>query len=85
MSGYAFHLSTEAKQPTIAFSTAEAEYIAVISCATQAIWMRRMLEAMLVIEYYPIEEQVADIFTKPLKAELFYKLKKMFRIVNVHT
>ncbi|RDX65139.1 hypothetical protein CR513_56230, partial [Mucuna pruriens] len=39
----------------------------------------------VVIEYYPTEEQVADIFRKPMKTELFYKLKKMFGIINVHT
>jgi len=32
----------------------------------------------VVIEFCPTEEQVADIFTKPLKAKLFYKMKKMF-------
>ncbi|KAG2404035.1 Retrovirus-related Pol polyprotein from transposon TNT 1-94 Protease [Vigna angularis] len=135
-SGYTFHLGTgvvswsSKKQPTIALSTAEAEYIAVTSCATQAIWMRRMLEAMhqmqdtptvihcdnksaislsknpvfhgrskhidirfhkirelvakkeVVIKYLPTDEQVADIFTKPLKTELFYKLKKMLGMVE---
>ncbi|RDX73776.1 hypothetical protein CR513_46561, partial [Mucuna pruriens] len=50
--GYAFHLGTgvvawsSKKQPTIALSTTEAKYIAIISCATQAIWIRRMLEAV---------------------------------------
>ncbi|XP_027351227.1 uncharacterized protein LOC113862337 [Abrus precatorius] len=51
-SGYTFHLGTGAvswsskKQPRIALSIADAEYIAVTSCATQAIWIKRMLKAM---------------------------------------
>ncbi|XP_020982453.1 uncharacterized mitochondrial protein AtMg00810-like [Arachis duranensis] len=39
-------------------------------------------EKEVMIEYCPTEEQVADIFTKPLKTELFYKLKKMLRMIN---
>ena len=44
-SGYAFHLGTgvfswsSKKQQVVALSTAEAEYIAVTNCATQAIWL----------------------------------------------
>ena len=51
-SGYAFHLGSGAvswsskKQPVVALSTAEAEYIAATSCATQAVWLRRILEVM---------------------------------------
>ena len=39
-------------------------------------------EKEVVIEYCPTEEQVADIFTKPLKTKLFSKLKKMLGIIN---
>ncbi|XP_072071940.1 secreted RxLR effector protein 161-like [Arachis hypogaea] len=135
-SGFVFHLGSGAiswsskKQPVVALSTAEAEYIAAASCATQAVWLRRILEELnekqntpttifcdnksaialcknpvfhgrskhidirvhkirelvnekeVVIEYCPTEEQVADIFTKPLKTELFYKLKKMLGMIN---
>lgn len=135
-SGYAFHLGTGAiswsskKQPVVALSTAEAEYIAATSCATQTVWLRRILEVMhheqntptkiycdnksaialsknpvfhgrskhidirfhkireliaekeVVIEYCPTEEQIADIFTKPLKIESFYKLKKMLGMMK---
>ena len=51
-SGYTFHLGTGAiswsskKQPVVALSTAEAEYIAATSCATQTVWLRRILEVM---------------------------------------
>lgn len=136
-SGYAFHLGTGAiswsskKQPVVALSTTEAEYIATTSCATQAVWLRRILEVMhqkqntpteifcdnkssialcknpvfngrskhidirfhkirelvaekeVVINYCPTEEQVADIFTKPLKIELFHKLKKLLGMINL--
>ncbi|XP_057756222.1 secreted RxLR effector protein 161-like [Arachis stenosperma] len=51
-SGFAFHIGSGAiswsskKQPVVAFSTAEAEYIAAASCATQAVWLRRILEEL---------------------------------------
>ncbi|XP_027337134.1 uncharacterized protein LOC113850791 [Abrus precatorius] len=51
-SGYTFHLGSGAiswsskKQPIVAFSIAEAEYISEASYATQAIWLRRILEVM---------------------------------------
>jgi len=32
------------KQPIVALSTTEAEYIAAVSCATQGIWMKRILD-----------------------------------------
>ena len=34
------------KQLVIAFSTTEDEYIAVTSCATQAVWLKRILKAL---------------------------------------
>ena len=51
-SGFVFHLGSGAiswsskKQPVVALSTAEAEYIAAASCATQAVWLRRILEEL---------------------------------------
>jgi len=39
-------------------------------------------EKEVVIEYCPTEEQIADIFTKPLKTESFYKLKKMLGMMQ---
>jgi len=35
------------------------------------------------IKYYPTEKQVVNIFTKPLKIELFYKLKKIHYMIRV--
>jgi hypothetical protein len=51
-SGYAFLFGgnlvswSSKKQPTVALSTAEAEYIAASSTSTQAIWMARLLEEL---------------------------------------
>ena len=104
--------------------------MAVASCATQTVWLRRMLEVMhqkqdtptvifcdnksaialcknlvfhgrskhidirfhkirelvvekeVAIKYCPTIEQVVDIFTKPPKAELFYKLKRMLGMIQ---
>ena len=50
--GYTFHLGIGAvswsskKQPVVALSTAEAEYMAVASCAIQTVLLKRMLEVM---------------------------------------
>lgn len=49
---YTFHLGTSAiswyskKQPIVMISTIEAEYIVVTTCATQTLWMRKILEIM---------------------------------------
>jgi len=51
-SGYVFHIGSGAiswaskKQPIVALSTAEAEYVAATAAACQAIWMRRMLRSL---------------------------------------
>ena len=48
-SGYVFHMGSGAiswaskKQPIVALSTAEAEYVAAIAAACQAVWLRRVL------------------------------------------
>lgn len=45
MSGGAVSWSSK-KQPVVTLSTTEAEYIAAASCATQAIWMKRVLDKL---------------------------------------
>ena len=51
-SGYVFHMGSEViswnskKQPIVALSTAEAEYVAATAAACQSIWMRRMLRIL---------------------------------------
>jgi len=51
-SGYVLMLGTGAvswsskKQPIVSLSTTEAEFIAAIACACQAIWLRRILEEL---------------------------------------
>eukprot|EP00253_Pinus_taeda_P003787 PITA_03787 len=48
-SGYVFHMGSGAiswaskKQPVVALSTAEAEYVAAIAAACQVVWLRRVL------------------------------------------
>eukprot|EP00253_Pinus_taeda_P015873 PITA_15873 len=51
-SGYVFHMGSKAmswaskKQPIVALSTAEAEYVAATTATCQAVWMRRMLRSL---------------------------------------
>eukprot|EP00253_Pinus_taeda_P014135 PITA_14135 len=51
-SGYVFHMGSGAiswafkKQPIVALSRAEAEYVAATTAARQAVWMRRMLRSL---------------------------------------
>eukprot|EP00253_Pinus_taeda_P035982 PITA_35982 len=51
-SGYIFHMGSGAiswdakKQPIVALSTTEAEYVAATAAACQAFWMRRMLRSL---------------------------------------
>ena len=136
-SGCAFHLGSAVfscsskKQQVVALLTVEEEYIAATSCATQAIWLRKILEILqhkqdaptsifcynksaialsknpvfhgrckhidikyhkirelvaekqISIEYYPTDCQIADIFTKPFKTELFLRLKKSLGMANL--
>lgn len=119
------------KQPVVALSTTEAEYIAAAFCACQCVWIRRILEKIraeeesatvihcdnsstialskhpvlhgkskhievrfhylrelvngktVKMEYCATKNQVADIFTKPLKLEQFEKLRALLGIVNL--
>ncbi|KAG7598707.1 Zinc finger CCHC-type superfamily [Arabidopsis suecica] len=119
------------KQPVVALSTTEAEYIAAAFCACQCVWLRRVLETIgageksatviqcdnsstiqlskhpvlhgkskhievrfhylrelvngetVKLEYCATENQVADIFTKPLKLEQFEKLRAMLGMVSL--
>ena len=130
-SGFVFHIGSGAvfwsskKQPVIALSTMEAEYMAAALCACQAVWLRHVLEDLhqqqlspttiycdnksaialakkiskhidikfhylrdlvkegeISLKYCKSHEQVADILTKPLKADLFYKLKQLLGVCN---
>lgn len=136
-SGFAFLVAAGAvswaskKQPVVALSTTEAEYIAAASCACQCVWLRRVLEkigfeektetvikcdnssaiqlskhpvfhgkskhievrfhylrdlvndGIVKLSYVPTEDQVADIFTKPLKLEQFEKLRGMLGVTEI--
>lgn len=136
-SGYSFLMSSGAiswaskKQPIVALSTTEAEYIVAAFCACQCVWIRRILEKIgaeentvtvincdnsstIQLSKYPVlhgkskhievrfhylrelvngeivklkycetENQVADIFTKSLKLELFEKLRALLEMVSL--
>ena len=51
-SGYVFHMGSRAiswdskKQPIVALSIAEVEYVAATTATCQAVWMRRMLRSL---------------------------------------
>lgn len=135
-SGFVFMMASGAiswaskKQPVVALSTTEAEYIAAASCACQSVWLSRILEAigcegksetvimcdnsstiqlskhpmfhgtskhievrfhylrdlvsggMVRLSYFSTEDQIADIFTKPLKLVQFEKLRGMLGVVD---
>lgn len=129
-SGYTFMIGGGAvawsskKQPIVTLSTTEAEYVAAVNGACQAIWLRNVLEEMgfkqeggtilfcdnssaiklsknlvfhgrskhiyvrfhflrdlvnedvIEMEYCSTREQLSDIMTKPVKLEVFEKLRK---------
>lgn len=136
-SGYVFSLSggavswTSKKQPIVTLSTTEAEYVAAASCATQGVWMKRVLDKLghshskcitifcdnssaIKLSRNPVlhgrskhidvrfhflrdltkdgkvklvhcgsKDQVADIMTKPLKLDVFEKLRELLGVCKV--
>lgn len=133
-SGYVFLLSSGAvawsskKQPIVTLSTTEAEFVAAAYCASQVIWMRRILEKLghsqhgsttmfcdnsstIKLSKNPVlhgrckhidvrfhflrdlakegtvelvfcgsQEQVANVMTKPLKLDVFQRLRCMLGV-----
>ncbi|CAL2276266.1 unnamed protein product [Prunus armeniaca] len=133
-SGYVFLMSSGAvswsskKQPIVTLSTTEAEFVAASYCASQVIWMRRILEKLghsqrgstimfcdnsstiklsknpvlhgrckhidvrfhflrdltkegvVELVYCGTEEQIADVMTKPLKLDVFQKLRSLLGV-----
>ncbi|KAI5339872.1 hypothetical protein L3X38_019145 [Prunus dulcis] len=119
------------KQPIVTLSTTKAEFVAATSCACQAIWLRRLIEALHYMQqgptsiycdnFYTIkllknpvlherskhidvryhflrdlykddvidliycksEDQIADIFTKPLKLPMFVKLRNLLGVSSL--
>ncbi|XP_073041763.1 uncharacterized protein [Primulina eburnea] len=74
------------KQNCVSLSTAESEYVAAASCCSQLLWMNQMINdygfssdtliGMIRMEFVGTENQLADIFTKPLDFERFSNLRK---------
>lgn len=136
-SGYAFIMGSGAvswsskKQQIVTLSTTEAEFVAAAACASQAIWLRRLLEELgfhqnsptpvycdntsaiklsknpvlhgrskhidvryhflrdlandgtIDLIYCKSEDQIADIFTKPLKLDVFVKLRRLLGVCSM--
>lgn len=130
--GSAVFFSSSKKQPVVALSSCEAEYIAAASCACHAIWLRNLLretnhpqheptqiyinnmsaialaknpvthgrskhidrkyhfirqhvkENNIQLVFCRTEDQIADIFTKPLKVETFeyFRIRLGLRNLN---
>ncbi|KAI5654048.1 hypothetical protein M9H77_31235 [Catharanthus roseus] len=84
------------KQSCMSLSTAEAEYIATGCCCAQVLWMKHTLidfgvsfkcipimcdnTSDVSLEYICTEDQIADIFTKPLSEDRFCFLRKLLGI-----
>lgn len=137
-SGYAFLMSGGAvawsskKQPIVTLSSTEAEYVAAATCASQAIWMRRILkeigheqdeemvlfcdntstiklsknavmhgkskhirvryhflreltrEGIVELVHCNMEDQLADIMTKPLKMASFQRIREAFGMSSLN-
>ena len=62
------------KQNSVALSTTEAKYISAGSCCAQ--------KGDICIESVGTEDQLADIFTKPLDEKSFCKLRNELNILN---
>ena len=136
-SGYVFLMSSGAvswsskKQPIVTLSTTEAEFVAAAYCASQVIWMIRILEKLghsqrgsttmfcdnsstiklsknpvlhgrckhidvrfhflrdltkegdVELVYCGTQEQVADVMTKPLKLDVFQRLRCLLGVCQV--
>ncbi|XP_050909928.1 secreted RxLR effector protein 161-like [Lathyrus oleraceus] len=85
-SGYVFLMSSE--------STTEVQFVAATTCVCQGIWMKRILEVLghphrdgitgtIELVHCGSKDQVADIMTKPLKLEVFQKLRKMLGVCEI--
>ncbi|XP_052734733.1 secreted RxLR effector protein 161-like [Vigna angularis] len=94
MEGYPISWSSR-KEPVVALSSCEAEYIASCEATCQATWLRFLLEGLkielsekkvssgkLEVVHCRSEDQLADILTKALKGERFLKLRKQIGMVQ---
>ncbi|KAK9951563.1 hypothetical protein M0R45_007001 [Rubus argutus] len=65
----------------------EAEFVAAAACACQGVWVKRVLNKLgcsqygvVKLDYCGTSEQIADIMTKPLKLEVFVKLRELLGV-----
>ncbi|KAK6162729.1 hypothetical protein DH2020_002570 [Rehmannia glutinosa] len=82
------------KQNCVSLSTAEAEYISAAFCCTQLLWMKQTLaDYKCSFESVPIfcdnisaintQDQLADIFSKPLSSETFASIRARLGIMYI--
>ncbi|KAK6163969.1 hypothetical protein DH2020_000833 [Rehmannia glutinosa] len=82
------------KQNCVSLSTAEAKYISAVFCCTQLLWMKQTLaDYKCSFENVPIfcdnisaintQDQLADIFTKPLSSETFASIRARLGIIHI--
>nr|GEZ60494.1 putative ribonuclease H-like domain-containing protein [Tanacetum cinerariifolium] len=84
------------KQTIVATSTTEAEYVAVASCCGQVLWIQNQLldyghhfirdcfeKKLISVDHIHIDENVADLLTKPFDAGRFqYLVCKLFPLLR---
>ncbi|WVZ93474.1 hypothetical protein U9M48_039449 [Paspalum notatum var. saurae] len=81
------------KQASVSLSTTEAEYIAAASCCSQLLWMKATLNDFGLRDHYEkgdidlvhvaSENQLADIFTKPLEFGTFVRLRGELGVLQI--
>ena len=81
------------KQNYVALSTAEAEYIAACACCAQILYMKHIdirhhflrdheAKGDISLQGVRSEEQLADIFTKPLDESTFVRLRNELNVLD---
>ncbi|XP_052887992.1 uncharacterized protein LOC108468658 [Gossypium arboreum] len=69
------------KQKVVSRSTAEAEYRALAHIVTE---VEKIVAGWLTVGHVPAQEQIADVFTKPLSAPLFTKFRSCLKAIAKH-
>ncbi|KAL5577768.1 hypothetical protein UlMin_019467 [Ulmus minor] len=72
------------KQAVVSRSSTEAEYRSLANATSELIWLQYLLSELkeLDVHHVPTVDQVADIFTKPLSAQFFQRLKHKLTVCS---